>query len=435
MKRRIVEVLLFCCLLIFPLGVDAQQSPLLEKYRAMALDYNHDLKAAEKNIAVSMEVEKSARADLKPKLSGAANFQYTGNPMELALDIPSMGLTKTIEGKQLNYGGSLTMLQPVYTGGRVLESIRMAQHQQSFAGNQAEAVNAAVCYQTDIQYWSTVARREVVAVAEDFRNSMTALVNTIRERVEVGLVDPQDLLMAEVKLNEAEYQLLQAQSNFETGRMALNSMIGVQLENPTEVDALIPMVVVNDSVWISTGAGRPEVRMAYDRIQIAESTKKLNDARFKPQFYVGVEGSYSSPGYNFKKDLDPNYAVYAKVSVPIFEWGKRKSEKRASSFRVGMAEDNLNKVMDQVELEVGIARKALAQAVERVHLSESSLAKAEENEAKAMERYNEGKVSVVEVIEAQTYRQTSQVNYVQAKAAAQGHYAELIKAFHGYDCR
>lgn len=435
MKRRIVEMLLLCCLLIFPQGVGAQQSPLLEKYRAMALDYNHDLKAAEKNIAASMEVEKSARADLKPKLSGAANFQYTGNPLELTLDIPSMGLAKTIEGKQLNYGGSLTILQPVYTGGRVLESIRMAQHQQSFAGNQAEAVNAAVCYQTDIQYWSTVARREVVAVAEDFRNSMAALVNTIRERVEVGLVDPQDLLMAEVKLNEAEYQLLQAQSNYETGRMALNSMIGVQLENPTEVDALIPMVVINDSVWISTGAGRPEIRMAYDRIQIAESTKKLNDARFKPQFYVGVDGNYSSPGYNFKKDLDPNYAVYAKVSVPIFEWGKRKSEKRASSFRVGMAEDNLNKVMDQVDLEVSVARKALAQAVERVHLSESSLAKAEENEAKAMERYNEGKVSVVEVIEAQTYRQTSQVNYVQAKAAAQGHYAELIKAFHGYDCR
>lgn len=435
MNRRIVEILLLCCFLIYPLGVDAQQSHLLEKYRAMALDYNHDLKAAEKSIAASMEVEKSARADLKPKLSGAANFQYTGNPLELTLDVPSMGLTKTIEGKQLNYGGSLTLLQPVYTGGRVLESIRMAQHQQSFAGNQVEAVNAAVCYQTDIQYWSTVARREVVAVAEDFRNSMASLVNTIRERVEVGLVDPQDLLMAEVKLNEAEYQLLQAQSNFEIGRMALNSMIGLRLENPTEVDALIPMVIINDSIWISTGAGRPEIRMAYDRIQIAESTKKMNDARFKPQFYVGVDGSYSSPGYNFKKDLDPNYAVYAKVSVPIFEWGKRKSEKRASSFRVGMAEDNLNKVMDQVELEVGVARKALAQAVERVHLSESSLAKAEENEAKAMERYNEGKVSVVEVIEAQSYRQTSQVNYVQAKAAAQGHYAELIKAFHGYDCR
>ena len=434
MKIRIYSLLL-CGFALGSLSALAQQSPLLEKYRTMALDYNHDLKAAEKNIAASMEVEKSARADLKPKLSGAASFQYTGNPMELTLDIPSIGLSKTVEGKNLNYGGSLSILQPVYTGGRVLESIRMAQHQQALAGNQAKALNDAVCYQTDIQYWSAVARQEIVDVAEDFRNSIAALVKTIKERVEVGLVDPQDLLMAEVKLNEAEYQLLQAQSNFETGRMALNSMIGVRLEQPTELDAQIPIVVVSDSLWLSTGMGRPEIQMAYDKIRIAESTKKLNDSQFKPQFYVGVEGSYSSPGYNFKKDLDPNYAVYAKVSVPIFEWGKRRSEKRVSSFRIGMAEDNLNKVVDRVELEVSVARKALSQAIERVRLSESSLAKAEENEAKAVERYNEGKVSVVEVIDAQTYRQTSQVNYVQAKAAAQGHYSELIKALHSYDYR
>lgn len=433
--RKGIFNLLFCTFVFLSLPVLAQQSTLLEKYRTMALDYNHDLKAAEKNIAASMEVEKSARADLKPKLSGAASFQYTGNPMELTLDIPSIGLSKTVEGKNLNYGGSLSILQPVYTGGRVLESIRMAQHQQALAGNQAKALNDAVCYQTDIQYWSAVARQEIVGVAEDFRNSIAALVKTIKERVEVGLVDPQDLLMAEVKLNEAEYQLLQAQSNFETGRMALNSMIGVRLEQPTELDAQIPIVVVSDSLWLSTGMGRPEIQMAYDKIRIAESTKKLNDSQFKPQFYVGVEGSYSSPGYNFKKDLDPNYAVYAKVSVPIFEWGKRRSEKRVSSFRIGMAEDNLNKVVDRVELEVSVARKALSQAIERVRLSESSLAKAEENEAKAVERYNEGKVSVVEVIDAQTYRQTSQVNYVQAKAAAQGHYSELIKALHSYDYR
>lgn len=432
--RKGIFSLLFCTFVFLSLPVLAQQSTLLEKYRTMALDYNHDLKAAEKNIAASMEVEKSARADLKPKLSGAASFQYTGNPMELTLDIPSIGLSKTVEGKNLNYGGSLSILQPVYTGGRVLESIRMAQHQQALVGNQAKALNDAVCYQTDIQYWSAVARQEIVDVAEDFRNSIAALVKTIKERVEVGLVDPQDLLMAEVKLNEAEYQLLQAQSNFETGRMALNSMIGVRLEQPTELDAQIPIVVVSDSLWLSTGMGRPEIQMAYDKIRIAESTKKLNDSQFKPQFYVGVEGSYSSPGYNFKKDLDPNY-VYAKVSVPIFEWGKRRSEKRVSSFRIGMAEDNLNKVVDRVELEVSVARKALSQAIERVRLSESSLAKAEENEAKAVERYNEGKVSVVEVIDAQTYRQTSQVNYVQAKAAAQGHYSELIKALHSYDYR
>lgn len=104
MKKRIFYPL-FCCCAFLSLPLMAQQSPLLEKYRMMALDYNHDLKAAEKNIAASVEIEKSAKADLKPKLSGAANFQYTGNPLELTLDAPSIGLSKTVEGKQLNYGG------------------------------------------------------------------------------------------------------------------------------------------------------------------------------------------------------------------------------------------------------------------------------------------------------------------------------------------
>ena len=65
-----------------------QQSAMLEKYRSMALEYSHDLKAAEKNLAASIELEKSARADLKPKLSGDANFQYTGNPLEINLNLP-----------------------------------------------------------------------------------------------------------------------------------------------------------------------------------------------------------------------------------------------------------------------------------------------------------------------------------------------------------
>ena len=154
--------------------------------------------------------------------------------------------------------------------------------------------------------------------------------------------------------------------------------------------------------------------MAYARIKIAESSKKLTDAKYKPQFYIGVDGSYSAPGYDFRSDLDPNYAIYAKVSVPLFEWGKRRDEKRASSFKVGMATDYLNQVTDQVRL------------------TEGSLSKAFENERMALERYTEGKASVIEVIEAQTYRQASQLNHVQAKVSAQGAYSELIRALNKY---
>ena len=421
--------LLFCCLCVQP--VFSQQNSLLEKYRAMALNYNHDLHAADKNIASSMELMKAAKADLKPKLSGDANFQYTGNPIELTINLPQTPLL-TFEGRDMKYGASLSLTQPLYTGGRILESIRLAKHQQSMSIHQAELLQSSVCYQTDMQYWNTVARLELVRIATDYRNSIASLAHTIRERVEAGLVDPQDLLMAEVKLNEAEYQVLQAQNNFETGRMALNSLIGVKLEAETKVEDTIPTVPLSDNLMMSGGSNRPELLIAYDRIKIAESHGKLTDSKYKPQLYIGLDGSYSSPGYDFKTDLDPNYAIYARLSVPIFEWGKRRNEKRSSAWKVGMANDYLNKVTDDVNLEVQTARTSLSQAIKQVELTGNSLEKARENEQKALERYEEGKTSIMEFIEAQNYRQASQINYIQAKVSAQASYSSLIKALHRY---
>ena len=75
----------------------------------------------------------------------------------------------TFEGKDMKYGASLSLLQPVYTGGRLLETIRMAKHQHSLAAHQAEYFRSAVCYQTDMQYWNTVARAELLPNTNCFR--------------------------------------------------------------------------------------------------------------------------------------------------------------------------------------------------------------------------------------------------------------------------
>ncbi|WP_195333756.1 TolC family protein [Bacteroides salyersiae] len=411
----------------------AQQNPLLEKYRSMAVEYSHDLKAADKNIAASIELEKAAQKDLYPKLSGNANFQYTGNPLELTLDLPSTGTPATFEGKDLKYGASVSLTQPIYTGGRLLETIRLAKYRHNVSGFQEEYIRSGIYLQTDIQYWNTVARTEIVRISDDYRNSVAFLTQTIRERVDAGLTDKQDLLMMEVRLNEAEYQLLQARKNLENGLMALNSLIGVELGTPTEVEDSVAMVVVDDvSLWSDVGSVRPELKIATEQIRIAGSEKKMALSKYSPQFYIGVDGSYSSPGYDFRTDMDPNYAVYAKVAVPIFEWGKRRNERRASDFRVDMATDNLNKVKDGVDLEIQTARNSLRQAMEQVELTRNSLDKARENETMALDRYDEGKSSVIELIDAQTYRQMAQMNHVQAKVSAQNYYSELLKALNKY---
>lgn len=96
-------------------------------------------------------------------------------------------------------------------------------------------------------------------------------------------------------------------------------------------------------------------------------------------------------------DLDPNYAIYAKLSIPLFEWGKRKSTRNASSYAINMAQQNLSKAQDKIRLEIQTAHYNYKQAIDKVKLTESSLSKASESEQMAMERYKEGNVSIVEV--------------------------------------
>ena len=407
------------------------QDNLSDKYRAMALNYNYDLKSAQRNIESSIELEKMASASLKPSLAGNANFKYIGNPTELNFSLPIMDEPLGFKGQHSNYGAGITIFQPIYTGGKLLESLKKAQYQHSLSENQKQIIVSSVCSQTDFQYWNTVARNEVVGISEEYKNSVKSLVKTIKERVDAGLINTQDLLMAEVKLNEAEYNLLQAKNNFDIGRMALNSMIGVNLSDNTEIQNEVPIIIADPNLWDYNNI-RPEIEAAQSNIQIAKSNLKITNSKYLPQLSIGAEGTYGKPGYDFKPDLDPNYGVYAKLSVPIFEWGKRRNEKKISLYQVGIAEDNLYKTKDKVNLETQTARISLSQSLQRVELAESSLHKAMENEKKATERYMAGEITIIEVIDAQVYRMNTQINFTEAKVNAQSSYVQLIKALNLY---
>ncbi len=288
MKRTIITCCAFLCYVTLA-AQPASTDSLLMRYRQMALEYNDDLKAAVRNIEASMELERAARADRTPTLSAGADFKYTGNPLELSAELPGVG-PLTFEGQDLNYGASVTLLQPVYTGGRIIEAIRLAESQTLVAEAEQELLHSSVCYQVDVQYWTAVARYELMTVADEFLRSVTDLERIVRERVEAGAADRQELLTVEVKRNEAEYRCLQAENDFKVGLMALNSLVGLPLDNATPVGEQV--AAVDGAAVADNSLLRPELRIAEERIGMARSSMRLNDAQYKPQLYVGANGGF-----------------------------------------------------------------------------------------------------------------------------------------------
>lgn len=318
------------CLMCVSAQAQAQHNKLLQEYRTKVKAYNQDIKAAEYAASIQQEKEKSAKADFLPSLSGNANFNYTGNPAELSVAIPSLNEPVSFQGRNAKYGASLTLAQPIYSGGALQAGYDKAKKENESSRYEQMRVTNNIIYDADVYYWNKVARQEMVTVAEEFKESVATLVEVVKDRVEEEYSDRNDLLMAEVKLNDAEYRLIQSHNDAEVARLSMNSFSGIPFNQELETDSVVvPLTEVQHfpGTVETAMASRPELRIATNKVDIQRSASKIANAQYLPKLSVGIDGSYSSPGYDFKSDLDPNYAVYAKLSVPIFEWGKRRHTK------------------------------------------------------------------------------------------------------------
>jgi len=425
MRTKIIYILLL--VVIFSTNLSAQENELLNKYRKMAISYNQDLKAAKLNELSAVENAKSAKTDFLPKLSANAVYSYTGNPMEINMMLPGSSTPIGFKGDNAAYSGAVFLAQPIYQGGRVKNAYKLANIQTDIAEHTTEKTILDVLYQTDVSYWTAVAETELVSIINSYLNSIESLVKTVKERVDAEQVSRNDLLMVEVKLNEVKYIQKQSETNLHNSLLALNSIIGQDLKTKLIIEDSVPSSV-SQKLSSSSVYNRPELEIAQMKIEAQQSITKINDARFRPSLILGVEGNYSSPGYDFKKDLDPNYIVQLKLKIPIFEWNKRKHEKKSYELKEDIAKTQYQKVKDNISLEIEAAYSSCLQSIEQVYLNKSSLKKAEENEIISLERYEDGYSSITEVIDSQLFLQTARKNFVAAKIATQLYYSAYVRA-------
>lgn len=425
MKNKSIYILLL--LALFTNKGNAQENELLGKYRKMAVSYNQDIKAAQMNELAAQENIKSAKTDFMPKISANASYSYTGNPMELNIVLPGTTTPFGFKGDNEAYKGAISLAQPIYQGGKINNAYKLTKIKSDMAKNKTESILLDVIYQTDIRYWTAVAETEVLGIMDSYLRSTEKLVKTVKERVDAKIVSRNELLMVEVKLNEVRYLQQQSQTNLNNSLLALNSHIGQELNTELKVDKYIP-ISMNIKEDIPRVYSRPELMIAQKKIEAQKSLTNINDARFRPSLNIGAEGNYSSPGYDFNNDMDPNYAIYLKLKIPIFEWNKRKHEKRSYRLKEEIAKTQYKKIKDNVSLEVESAYSNYIQSIEQVKLNENSLEKAEENEKISLERYDDGYSSVTDVIDAQLFLQIARKNFVTAKIAAQLYQSAYVRA-------
>lgn len=411
------------------LPVFAQDFLSLQQCREMALSYNQDLKAATHKVTAYEALHRSAKSDLYPKISASGDATYTGNPREFTFT--KSETPWTIRGKHSQYGIGVNIEQPLYQGGGLRAQVRKSAAEQEQARLAANLTGSEVILESDRIYWNFVACQELLQIARQYYHTTDSLTRTIAERVEAELTDRSDLLMAEVKRNDAAYRLRESERQWDIARMTLASFIGLPEESSLQTDSIVKPLYQTETQGLQADSlfqVRPEYGIASRQIDIQNEQTKINRAKYLPRLTVGATGQYGSPGYDFHSDMDPNYQLYAKLNVPVFEWGKRKHQHTADKSRTEMAREQASKVRDQLTLEIQVTAHNQDEAVKQVTLTESSVEKAHENSLLSLDQYKEGLVSITEVLDAQIYYLEARKNFVTSKYNAQIARSEYLKA-------
>lgn len=306
--------------------------------------------------------------------------------------------------------GAVTLTQPLFMGGKIIAMNRLTGYAEEIARKQRLSEAQNVVYAVDAAYWTVVSLHAKHELATSYVNLLDSLTRNVRLMVEEGVATRSDLLSVEVKLNEANVDLLKVENGLTLSRMALAQVCGLPVdsqmevadEGPMGIDAaeIIPSQYNMEDVY----ANRPDLEALKLAGNAAEQQARVARADMMPQLALMGMYSFSNPNLfdGFRKRFDGAFSVGVMLKIPIWHWGGNYNKYRAAKTDRTIRELQLQDAKEMVNLQVSQAAFKTQEALKTYSATRSNLSKAEENLRTAQVGFKEGVLTTDDVMAAQT---------------------------------
>jgi len=400
--ERTITIFILSALFSFS-GLFAQQDTLVFHYRRMALDYQQQIKMAESRLSGAESMLDAAKSDRLPKFDFSGQYKFFGVPLQLA---PPSDAPVGTPGEELHnrYYLDVTLSQPVITGGYLKNTKLAAMSQVEVMKNYLTLNQQDVMLNADVYYWNTVSSKEIRDLMIAYRDNIGQFLKVIRDRVQEEVVSKSQLYQTQVRYNDAQYGVIKAEKQLTASMMELNRLLGVPVDTLMPVaDSLtaVQWTPTADDITAQALSQRPEVNILQNQIKVNEYKEKITASKYNPYLGVGVGGLWGSPSPGLKIEPKFNYTIQARLTVPIFYWGKKKEEVAAMRQETEVSRLELDRTKEVITLEVQRSYMELKKSQEQLDFAAGSLNNAARNVRLMIDRYDEGLASVLEVLDAQ----------------------------------
>lgn len=400
------------------------QTLTVEQYRAKVLEYNQDIKQSRETVKAAIYALKGVKTGFFPKLQLGGNYSYQIEDLEF---MPGVDL------KHDNYSAEAALSQNVYSGSAVRKQQEAAKLQKAIARLGEELTIDNIVYAADVSYWTVAANESLFYISQEFVMIVRELDGIVQKRFDEGAISKTDLLMVKTRLKEAELQQSTRSMNYQTAMQSFKIMMGAPLEEQVVIiDSIQKPVIVPALQPLEVALKRrADYQIAAQDFNLTKQQTKIIRSKYLPQFAVGLKETWGTPMINMDGKEKFATVAFAKLSMPIFNWGEKRQYVKQNRAMETSKELAMSKVEDQVKEELANAWVKLNENWKQVEIANSTLEIARENLKLNTFSYNEGKLPILDVLSSQATWLQSYTNVVSANYQYKVAYAEYVKILGG----
>lgn len=295
-------ILLLSVQVILPGPSAAQEIDLsLSDAITRALDYNFGIKASVFDSAAANSVHQEALAARLPTLSLDTRTGLVDNIPEA-----DFGFKKIELGMKETYQADFKLSLPLFTGGKITSSIRIARENILAEKAVLESERLVTAFDCRKAYLQLLLTDASLKIAKASKERISIIRQNVQNMYETGLADSIDILEAALAVEQVKENLDRQEANYRIALNSLRNLTGLDsrtVVNVTEVAQ--PLTEPRYSSKEDLQINRPELKQLQHLVQLAEHSVSSSQADYFPTLSGYAGYSVGKPNRDmFNKDWD-----------------------------------------------------------------------------------------------------------------------------------
>jgi outer membrane protein len=361
-----------------------------------------------------------------PTASLQAGYVLDNKPQSMSVDFGAFGGPASVQEMQLAtnyYSGQISVSQPIFTGGKIVNAFRLAGLQYDTARDETRLARGQLYQDVTQVYYGVVVSEKLLSVMETSLRQLNQHLDVVKARYREGAASDYDLLRSEVEVANLEPTVIKIRNAAILARRSLAAALGADMSQEIKTSGTLPIVEetwpVLEEMQRLAHAQRLELKNLERAQGMAEIGSSLALASNAPNLALTGNWTYwDTVDAQFPPDspyLKHAWQVGVGLSWPFWDNLSAIPKMQAAAAKAREVELGRQALEDGIKIEVESAYLSLTSALQTLKAQKQNAALAAEGYRLAERRYANGVMTNLDVMDAQLALNQAESNYLQTQ--------------------